>query len=309
MDVNAILPESHCILFTSLEEVESNLFLTAAPVGHSTNPPFVAVAASHDNIVTNSSIECACLVPSCGNGAKESHHIRLLLVVCGTVAEHLQGRLVNYVHTKLVATCTLRHRNVVTLNELTLLRVAHSTGSVVHRTASHTCERKCHIVLGRKVVCPFILLATVNTLRSKHVGVSACDTCGLVRAMVVNEQLELGSTFSSIVVPLNHPLVVTLHKVNLKTLYAPLFELGKSLVHLLLETQPCHPQDDAHVLLFTVTDKLCEVNLGNNVKNSLADVVPTLVENNILDAVSRCKVDEIFVSLSVYTATEVNACE
>ena len=103
--------------------------------------------------------------------------------------------------------------------------------------------------------------------------------------MVVNEQLKVGCTFGCVVVPLNHPLVVALHEVNLQTFYAPLLEFGKSLVHLLFESQPCHPKNDAYVLLLTVADEFCKVDFGYYVKHCLVDVVPAFIENYILNTV------------------------
>ena len=83
--------------------------------------------------------------------------------------------------------------------------------------------------------------------------------------MEIDQKLMLGCLLGNTLVVVDHPLVATIHKIDLDTRYAP---LGKGLEEseVVLDGEPYEPQDDTYALALAVLDKLGNIGLGVEVE-------------------------------------------
>jgi len=67
---------------------------------------------------------------------------------------------------------------------------------------------------------------------------------------------------------------------------------------LIVQCLPDHPQNDADVFLLRISRQLFHVDLGHDFQN-VAELVPTFVQNDVIEMILRREVDVIFVRLRI----------
>ncbi len=72
--------------------------------------------------------------------------------------------------------------------------------------------------------------------------------------MKINQHVAPRRLTTHLVVEVHHRLIVTLHEVNLQPFHTPLFSLVEGGFELIVKRLPDHPQDDADIFLFAVSD-------------------------------------------------------
>ena len=122
--------------------------------------------------------------------------------------------------------------------------------------------------------------------------------------MIIYKDLMLGSFSHSALVEVHHPLVATVHEVNLHTLNTPLGKLSKH-TRVLLNTTPCEPEDNINTHLLTVSDNLVKVTCGIGSIGIHVVLSPALVHHDVLDAILRSEVHEVLIGLHVQASYKV----
>ena len=190
-----------------------------------------------------------------------------------------------------------------TVTVMTLRLVAeHRAGGIVHRAYGITQEREPDAVLGRTAA---IILHTAHTLVSQDIGIAVFQTAGMEGSVEVNHDVMLGSFLCHTVIEIYHPLVLTVHKVNLGTHNAPLLEFLEE-IHVVLNCQPGQPYPDAYVLALGITDQLRQVHLGIGTEGVAGIQCPALVHYYIRYTVAGGKVHKVLISIQIDAALEGN---
>ena len=81
----------------------------------------------------------------------------------------------------------------------------------------------------------------------------------------VDEDVVAGSLTSHTLVEVDHPLILTVHEVDLHAPYAPLLEALEE-IHVVLHRQPRQPDDDANALFLGIGYELGQVHIGVGVE-------------------------------------------
>ena len=124
-------------------------------------------------------------------------------------------------------------------------RVIHGPGQHA-RKGQRSVMRRCH---PRR---PLQILLAHHAFARDQVGIGTPQPIGFERAVVVDHQMMLGCCRHYLPVPLHHPLVVAIHKVDLYARDAPILKERKRLVHVLVHRRPMRPQPQLHVLFLRV---------------------------------------------------------
>ena len=104
---------------------------------------------------------------------------------------------------------------------------------------------------------------------------------------------------------LRHPLVITIKEIHLESLDAPSGVMLHRLVHILHHITPRAPQDDVHMMLLAIVDQRFQIDLFVDGKQ-IVGIAPSLVDDNIGDAVGLREIDEIFVGRGVHARAETH---
>ena len=190
--------------------------------------------------------------------------------------------------------------------------VAHSALCEINIAAHHAHEGECDVVVGHVLFCgaPLHLLHAEDALVVEQVGVGAVEAGGGVEAVIVEEEVVLGSLLADAVGHLDARLVITVEEVNLEALDAHGGVLLASLLELVIKHVEHRPKDNVDALLLSVGDELLEVQFGDDGEHVAAlGVVPALVEDNIFDAVLGSEVDVILIGRHVDAGLEGYALE
>lgn len=116
----------------------------------------------------------------------------------------------------------------------------------------------------------------------------------------------IGRTLGHTLVIVDHPLVATIHEVDLHARDAPLFERREKAFHVLLDGEPCQPQHDLHVALLAVGDQAGQVEVGIGTEYVGRRCRPAFVHDNIGNAVFGCEVDVVTIGLRIAPGTEID---
>src|SRR5262249_311618 len=127
-------------------------------------------------------------------------------------------------------------------------------------------------------------------------------------AVEVHKHFAFGAFGTQLMIEIHQQLVVALHEVNFDSLDSPLGVLIEGGPHLVGEGFPDYPKDYADVFLFGVPGQLLDVDFGNDVAN-VAKLVPTFIENDVVEMIFGGEVDVVLVSLRVDTGFEVDAVD
>ena len=117
-------------------------------------------------------------------------------------------------------------------------------------------------------------------------------------AVEIDEDVVLGSFLGNALVEVNHPLVLTVHEVNLCALDAPLLKLLEE-VHVVLYGEPWQPQDDAHAFALAVGDDLGQMYFGIGLEGVACIECPAFVDEDVAYAVAGCEINEVLVGVEV----------
>ena len=308
--VDTVLEQFHVpVTFAKEAQVEGHGACLLA--SNATHIPLVTVATSHNDIFPYLSVKGDCLVPHCRDLCYELGALLLLLVVLRRIAEHVERRFEDHIHSELVAACSLADRIHVAWLVPGVVVVPHRTLCVVHRTGSHSDVWEGHVV-GQLVgsnLRPFHLLQSVHAFVVEHVRIGPVESAWLVGSVEVNELVIFRSHRSRTGVEVHHHLVVTVHEVDLPSLDTHLSIVGAYLLHILVERPVSCPEHDSHIPLSGIVAELPDVDFRNHIeKVRLALDCPAFVENHILDSVLGGEVYIIFICIVVHADLEVHTC-
>ena len=118
----------------------------------------------------------------------------------------------------------------------------HGTGSIVHWTDCTAQEGEPNAVLGLATAVKF---HSANTLVGQHVGIAVIQTAGMEGSVEIYHYMMLGSFLSHTLVEVDHPLVLTVHKVYLCPDNAPFLKFLKE-IHVMFYSEPRQPDPDSH---------------------------------------------------------------
>ena len=103
-----------------------------------------------------------------------------------------------------------------------------------------------------------------------------------------------GADFGGAVQEIDHPLVVTIHEIDLETLDAHVGIMFHDAFHVALEGVVARPEDDAHIMFAAVFDQFFQVDLRYYLHQVCLFVHgPSLVEDHVFDPVLRGEPDII----------------
>ncbi len=210
----------------------------------------------HDDILTNLGIETLGVIPCHRHLGKKLRALSILIIACRAVSQHLSACLHDGEKSHAVGTCT--NRRTVRIRPLIIfwLGVEHSARSEVGCT---------HGISKEWYVESVVWLATAHLLQSAHslirqqVGVTIFQSSWFHGTMIVHYEVMLGSFLYHALIPIYHPLVLTIHEIYLCSCYAPFLISVKDGAEVLLHTTPCQPQDDTDTFLLTVAYAFLQV--------------------------------------------------
>jgi hypothetical protein len=85
--------------------------------------------------------------------------------------------------------------------------------------------------------------------------------------VVIDHEVMLGGFLHHAAIPVDHPLIVAVHKIDLDPGDAPLFEKREGLVHVFVDRGPVRPKPDANILFLRVAQQFGEIDGGIEVGN------------------------------------------
>ena len=134
--------------------------ITLRPVGYTSHIPRVPFPARRHDIFSHLSVQHSRLIPHRRHSRHKTGIVRLFLIICRGIAQHVQRRFQHHIERQLMATCPLTHRFAPTGMVTTLCPVVHSTLRIIHRTRRLTYKRNLRVVLHLIPTCrsPFHLL-------------------------------------------------------------------------------------------------------------------------------------------------------
>jgi hypothetical protein len=125
--------------------------------------------------------------------------------------------------------------------------------------------------------------------------------------MEIDQQTSLGGLAGHAMIELDHPLIVSLHEVDLDARNAQSLEAVERFVHVFVEGAPQHPEDDADSLFLAVTQNLWEIDVRIFVKDVHRRRSPAFVEEDVFDAMFGGEVDKVFVCRCVDARAEIDS--
>ena len=119
-----------------------------------------------------------------------------------------------------------------------------------------------------------------------------------------------GADFGGAVQEIDHPLVVTIHEIDLETLDAHVGIMFHDAFHVALEGVVARPEDDAHIALAAIFDQFFQVDLRHYLHQVCLFVHgPSLVEDHVFDPVLRGEPDIILIGFVVDARLEIDVVE
>src|SRR5689334_1887412 len=120
-----------------------------------------------------------------------------------------------------MTTCAHTHRCFKYVSETVPGTVVHSPGSIIHGSGNHPDKRYGKIMLRCNTVGPFILLRSLYTFMAHNVWIFTVQSCRLISAMKVYQEFPVSAGFCQSFIKINHPLITSLHKINLDAFNSP----------------------------------------------------------------------------------------
>jgi hypothetical protein len=135
-----------------------------------------------------------------------------------------------------------------------------------------------------RVFAPLGLLEPADALSVDQVGPGTRHRGRPNRSMKINQHLALRCLATDLVIKVHDRLIVTLHEINLYTFDAPFLELIEGGFELIIERLPNHPENYPDVFLSPVSNQFLDIHFRNDLQQ-VSQLVPTFIENDVLDAV------------------------
>ena len=181
---------------------------------------------------------------------------------------------------------------------------------VIHRAGHHPDERNRHIV-GDLVVAfrtPFQLLQSGDSLEIKYIRVSPLDSRRFVNPVEIDQQMVLGGDPRHPFAEPHGLLVVPVDEIDLESLEAHLGVVAHRLLRVLHDAVVACPKDDSDPLPVSIGDEFLKVDVGVDQEEvSLGSLRPSLVHDDVLDAVRRREVYVVLVGLRVDSRAEIHS--
>ena len=225
------------------------------------------------------------------------------VIIDRVVGHHLQRAFEDDVKCQLVSARPRGHRVRTRRTVILGLRAEHPARGEVHGADGIADERQVIAVVGFAAAA---LLHAEHRLVGQQVRIGAEKTLGCIGAVPVDEDMMIGRTLGHTLVIVDHPLVATIHEVDLHARDAPLFERREKAFHVLLDGEPCQPQHDLHVALLAVGDQAGQVEVGIGTEYVGRRCRPAFVHDNIGNAVFGCEVDVVTIGLRIAPGTEID---
>ena len=263
-------------------------------------PRAVFRLARSDDMRLGAAAQADGIFPDHRNIRHELEALHVLLVLRGRIAQHLERRLVERHERHLVAARPDRTGMLAVAAIVADLVVVHRARRIVHGACCHADEETCHVVVAH--VLPFLgplhLLKPVDALEREDIRISALEAHRAIHAMIVQDHLVLRAGRSELLEEVCDLRISAIHEIYLEALCAKLREVFGDLLFLSVDLSPRHPENDPYALLVRIVDKVGNVDF----RAVLPDVelgAPAFIEDYILNAVLRGKVDETDVGLGV----------
>ncbi len=135
-------------------------------------------------------------------------------------------------------------------------------------------------------------------------------TCRFVCAVEIKHQPVFCGSLGCPAVKSDHHLVITVHKVNLETLYAHLGIMPADFFHVTVKCPVSCPQDKPDTACGSIFHKLFQIYLRNHLKQvSLKVHGPSLIKYDVFYAMSSRKIHIIFVCPIVDACPEIHSLQ
>ena len=192
-----------------------------------------------------------------------------------------------------------------------LIRIAHCTLRVVHRTCHHTQVWNLQVVIDLTVsdaTTALCALQTEHRLEIHHIRIGTIHSRRLLATVEVEHKLILGSYLGKIILEVGHLHIVTVEEIDLKAFDTHLGKVATNLLLFALHGVVARPEDDAYALRVGVVDNRLQIDLGDNLFEVVGILYcPTLVEDYILDAILGCEIGVVVVGFGINTCLERHA--
>ena len=149
-----------------------------------------------------------------------------------------------------------------------------------------------------------VLFLSSHTFIRKYIRILVFQSGRFERAMEIHEQLVLGCFGGHAFVIVHHPLVASVHEVNLHTLHAPFRKLGKEF-RMVFCTQPGEPKDYAHILFLAITDELVQVHIRIRSERIVSGLRPSFVQQDVFHTELGCEINVILVGVGIASTFKV----
>ena len=184
--------------------------------------------------------------------------------------------------------------------------------SVVHRTGYLTSERNHHVILHliHRSRTPFHLFQTIDTFKVQYIRVSTIQTGRFVRSVQVEDQFVFSTHFGSPIIECSHKLIVTIHKIDLKTFYSHVGIMTANVLHITLESIITGPKNDAYIFGGCIIYQFFQINLFHHLHQIRLQIYrPAFVKYHIFNTVCRSKINVGFISRIIYSGHKINAIQ
>ena len=179
------------------------------------------------------------------------------------------------------------HRwSIILINRLEffLSYISHRTWSIIFRTDQRTYKRKLCMIFRCQSFFPEITFCTTNSLKIQYIRKSTIYSGRNRTTMKQCHHLVICQALCKIPSPTHSNLIITFEKVNLCPRHTIIFHLLNPVFRIFSNTtRPC-PNDNFHILLFSIKTQSTYVALG-----------PTRIKCHIFNSMLRCPINIILI--------------
>ena len=132
---------------------------------------------------------------------------------------------------------SLTHRTRIDRLIVRCCGIPECSGSEINKSG-HTPDKREGYIITRHILfttTPLCLLHTKDALDIHDIRISSVYSCRLTESMIIEHQMRFGTTVSNTISHLRGSLVVTIHKINLKSFNTHLRILFTSCIKLLIQ--------------------------------------------------------------------------
>ena len=182
------------------------------------------------------------------------------------------------------------------------MHVIHATRGEICRTYSITDKGNEEGVVGG-ASCP--LFQTQHSFIAQQIGIFLFQSCWGECSVPVNDDMVFGSFCSNPFVEVHHPLVGMIHEVNLHSSDTPVSIGLEDSVEVVVHRQPRKPKHNLHAFGIAVFNQLRQTQFIIAVEGVGSTLSPSLVEQNVFNAIFCCKVCKVAIGIVVTTSLEI----